>query len=319
MYLLVLKQLAIMALIVVGGFIFAKITKAGQTEQKFLSKLLLYFVNPCLVISSFNLDFDAVKLRQFGFVAFISLIIHGVMICVALLCTLRRKHENGAHGDLVSIDRVATVFTNCGFVGIPLIRGVFGDEGVFYLMGYLVIFNVFLWTYGYYQMCGTVNLKKIITNPNIIAVILGIIIFCMPFKLPFFIIKPISMIGDLNTATSMILIGILFADFKLPKDSTGKAWAMQLTWVTVCRLVICVAVNILVLFAASKIFANMADIRMMLFVILICSACPSATSVPSLSVLFNKNVSYASLVVSISSLFCIFTVPTFVAIAEMIM
>ena len=94
---------------------------------------------------------------------------------------------------------------------------------------------------------------------------------------------------------------------------------MQLTWVTVCRLVICVAVNILVLFAASKIFANMADIRMMLFVILICSACPSATSVPSLSVLFNKNVSYASLVVSISSLFCIFTVPTFVALAEMIM
>ena len=316
MYLLVLKQLCIMALIVIGGFIFARITKAGQTEQKFLSKLLLYFVNPCLVISSFNLDFDALKLKQFGFVAFISLIIHGVMICVAVLCTLRGKRKQG---DFVSIDRVATVFTNCGFVGIPLIRGVFGDEGVFYLMGYLVIFNVFLWTYGYYQMSGTINLKKIITNPNIIAVVLGIIIFCMPFKLPFFIIKPISMIGDLNTATSMILLGILFADFKLPKDSTGKSWTLHLAGVTVLRLVVCVAVNLLVLFAASKLFAGMADLRMMLFVVLICSACPSATSVPSLSVLFNKNVSYASLVVSISSLFCIFTVPTFVAIAELIM
>jgi predicted permease len=168
-------------------------------------------------------------------------------------------------------------------------------------------------------MCGSINLKKIITNPNIIAVVVGIIIFCMPFTLPYFIIKPISMIGDLNTATSMILLGILFADFKIPKAEGNKSWLLHLTKVTLLRLVVCVAVNLLVLVGVYMLCKNMADIRMMLFVILICSACPSATSVPSLSVLFNKNVSYASLVVSVSSLFCIFTVPTFVALAELIM
>ncbi len=316
MYILVLKQLSIMALIVIGGFIFAKSFKIGETEQKFLSKLLLYFINPCLVISSFNLEFNSLKLRQFGFVALISLLIHCVMILVAFTTIGRGKNKGGT---FVSIERVATVFTNCGFVGIPLIRGVFGDAGVFYLMGYLVIFNILLWTYGYYQMCGSINLKKIITNPNIIAVVVGIVIFCMPFTLPYFIIKPISMIGDLNTATSMILLGILFADFKIPKAEGNKSWLLHLTKVTLLRLVVCVAVNLLVLFGVYMLCKNMADIRMMLFVILICSACPSATSVPSLSVLFNKNVSYASLVVSVSSLFCIFTVPTFVALAELIM
>jgi len=315
MYLLVLKQLLIMALIVIGGFIFAKAFKVGDREEKFLSKLLLYFINPCLVISSFNLDYNALKLKQFLFVAAISLIIHGVMICIAFLTIGRGKHKGGA---FVSIDRVATVFTNCGFVGIPLIRGVFGDEGVFYLMGYLVIFNLLLWTYGYYQMCGTINLKKIILNPNILAVLFGIIIFCLPFKLPYFLIKPISMIGDLNTATSMILIGILFADFKLPKENTSRSWLLQLTKVTLLRLVLCVIINLLVLFGVYLLCGNMADIKMMLFVILICSACPSATSVPSLSVLFEKNVSYASLIVSVSSLFCIFTLPTFVALAELL-
>jgi len=315
MYLLVLKQLVIMALIVIAGFIFAKAFKVGDREEKFLSKLLLYFINPCLVISSFNLDFNALKLKQFAFVALISFLIHCVMIFLAFITIGRGKNKAAS---FVSIERVAVVFTNCGFVGIPLIRGVFGDEGVFYLMGYLVIFNLLLWTYGYYQMCGTVNLKKIITNPNIIAVLLGIIIFCLPIKLPFFVIKPISMIGDLNTATSMILIGVLFADFKLPKENGSKVWFLHLTKVTLIRLVLCVAVNLLVLFGVYLLFGNMADIKMMLFVILICSACPSATSVPSLSVLFEKNVSYASLVVSVSSLFCIFTLPTFVALGELL-
>ena len=199
MYLLVMKQLITMLLIVLSGFIFAKCFKVGDKEQKFLSKMLLYFINPCLVVSSFNLEFDALKLKQLGFVAAISLIVHGLMILVGLLFTLSK---NEAKRDLNILDRVGTAFTNCGFVGIPLIRGVFGDEGVFYLMGYLIIFNLLIWTYGYHQLSGTINLKKIITNPNIIAVCIGLVIFCLPVTLPEFIAKPVSMIGDLNTATS---------------------------------------------------------------------------------------------------------------------
>ena len=162
MYLLVIRQLVTMAFIVAAGFCFAKIIKAGDTEQKFLSKLLLYFVNPCLVLSSFNLDYDVLKLKQFLFMVAVSLVLHFVMILTAL-AVIRSKKEVSSYDRL---DRIGVVFTNCGFVGIPLIRGVFGDEGVFFLMGYLVVFNVLLWTYGYYQVSGNINLKKIITNPN---------------------------------------------------------------------------------------------------------------------------------------------------------
>lgn len=314
MFYLVLKQLLTMMFIVIGGFICAKAFKIGEAEEKFMSKLLLYFINPCLVITSFNLEFDALKLKQFGFVALVSLVIHGVMVLVAILTTLSK---NPKKVEFKSIDRVATVFTNCGFVGIPLIRGVFGDEGVFYLMGYLVIFNVLLWTYGYYQMSGTINLKKLIVNPNILAVIFGILIFCSPWQLPAFIARPISMIGDINTAASMILIGILFADFKLP-EGESKLVILQLIKITFVRLVLCVAVNLLVLYPIYLLFGKIPDIKTMIFVTMICSACPSATSVPSLSCIFDKNTSYASLVVSISSLFCILSVPAFVALGELL-
>lgn len=329
MYLLVMKQLITMLLIVLSGFIVARCFKVGDKEQKFLSKMLLYFINPCLVVSSFNLEFDALKLKQLGFVAAISLIVHGLMILVGLLFTLSKDE---AKRDLNILDRVGTAFTNCGFVGIPLIRGVFGDEGVFYLMGYLIIFNLLIWTYGYHQLSGTINLKKIITNPNIIAVCIGLVIFCLPVTLPEFIAKPVSMIGDLNTATSMILLGMLFADFKKPEGgqakTSGAYFVFRIAKFSAVRLVVCAIVNLIFLMlifkgvSALQNFAclgNTDAMRMMIFVTLICSMCPAATSISSLACVFDKDTSYASLMVTITSVVCMVTIPMFVALAEKIM
>lgn len=336
MFILVFKQLTIMLIIGVCGFAFGKIFKCGETEQKFLSKLLLYFINPCMVFNTFNRDFDSEKLMHFLFVLGIAFVIHFVMIFVAFFCS---KSRDAGQKDYNEIDRIAMVFTNCGFVGIPLINGVFGDEGVFYLMGYLVVFNVLLWTYGYYQIGGKVKIVKIITNPNIIAVVLGILIFCLPFKLPQFIQKPLSMIAETNTAMAMILIGLLFSSFKLPekdeaKDSESiqpagktltdtaaagkKIFIRRVIREVLVRLVLLSVINLGIVFAVYKIFPNMPDIRLIVFVVYICSMCPTATSVPSLACVFDKDASYASLLVPLTSLGCIVTIPAFVALAELV-
>lgn len=321
MFLLVLKQLAIMLIIGVCGFIFGKIFKCGDSEQKFLSKLLLYFINPSMVLNSFNRSFDSAKLIRFVFVVGIAFVIHFVMIGFAFLFS---KAKDPRQKDYNEIDRVAMVFTNCGFVGIPLINGVFGDEGVFYLMGYLVVFNVLLWTYGYYQIGGRVSIKKIITNPNIIAVFLGIVIFCMPAKIPEFIEKPLSMIAETNTAMAMILIGLLFSSFKLPEpkgtESTApsdrRIFVRRVIREVFVRLVFLSVINFGLIFAVYKLFPSMPDITLIVFVLYICSMCPTATSVPSLACVFDKDSSYASLLVPLTSLGCIITIPSFVALAE---
>ncbi len=303
MYVLVMKQLITMCLIALGGFIFAKIFKVEDSQQKVLSKLLLYFINPFMVVKSFNLEFNSDKLVQLGFVFAVALVIHLIMILIGFFSSKEQ------------VDRLVVCFTNCGFIGIPLIRGVFGDEGVFYLMGYLVVFNITIWTYGYYIMCGSINLKKIITNPNIIAVIIGIAIFCSPWTLPEIIARPVIMIGDTNTAMSMLLIGILLANFK-PSD--GKLYALKIAKVSLFRHVVCALVNIGVLFVVWKLFPNMPDCRTLLFVVLICSMCPAATTIPGLAVLFNRDETYASLTVSFTSVLCMFFLPVFVALAELI-
>lgn len=343
MYILVIKQLGTMLFIVLAGFIFAKAFKFKENEQKFVSKFLLYLINPCLIFTSFDKEFNLLKLKQLLIVIFISLIIHLVMILIATIFTLTKNPQKKTY---VGVNRLAIIFTNCGFIGIPLINGIFGDDGVFFLMGYLVIFNIVLWTYGYFQMSASVNFKKIITNPNVLAVLLGILIFCLPFRIPQFISKPIGMIGSLNTPTAMILIGMLFANFSIKKPAEvtlnakptvvaeklavneeksaeteklalgGKNYIFMLAKTIFLRLVLCSFVNLAILFVCYKIIHKIPDSRLMIFVIFISSLCPTATSVPSLACIFEKDSTYASFLVSLSSLFCIISVPLFVALAE---
>ena len=310
MYVTVLNQLIVMALIALAGFIFAKAVKVTEKEEKFLSKLLLYFINACLIVDSFNIDYDAEKFRRFLFSGFAALLVHLVLILVAFLIT----HSKNSNRSYDHIDRIAMVFTNNGFIGIPLIKGIFGSSGVFYLMGYLSVFNILVWTYGLFQMSGTISLKKIIKNPVIISVLTGLVLFFMPFTLPTQIATPLSMIGSCNSALAMILIGVLFADFHF-----SSKYTVRLIKAVLGRLLLCPFIALLIIFAIWKMNPNVSDARTILFVVLICASCPAATTVPGLAALFDKDAAYASLTVSLSSLLCIFSVPAFVALAEQLL
>jgi hypothetical protein len=123
------------------------------------------------------------------------------------------------------------------------------------------------------------------------------------------------MIGDTNTAVSMILIGILLANFK-PADS--KKYALKIVRVSLLRHVVCALLNIGILYVIYKLFPNVPACRLLLFVVLICSMCPAATTIPGFAVLFNRDETYASLIISFTSVLCMLFLPLFVALAEQI-
>ena len=312
MYLLVIKQLLIMLIIAGASFGFSKAFKFGKTEQQFTSKMLLLFVNPCLILSHFDIDFDAEKLKAFGIVTVLAIIAHFAMFAVALIFARSKNEEDKS---LDCLDKLAAVLTNCGFIGIPLIQGVLGDQGVFYLLAYITVFNVFTWTVGYFLMAGKINFKKIITNPNIICVIIGFIIFCLPFKLPEIISKPVHMIGSMNTPFAMILIGMLFATFNW---ESAKIYAKRLVKVLLLRHVASGILMFLIVFAAYRLLEFIPDIRTICYVVYIASMCPVAASVSGMAVLFDKDESYAALLCMATSVICIISLPLFVALSELV-
>jgi malate permease and related proteins len=314
MYFLVFKQLIIMMLIAALSFIFSRKNKFGEAESQFLSKVLLFFINPCLIINAFNMPYDAQKMKRLVFVIFVCI---GVHLLLTLVATAAVHSKNEAGRMLDGLDRIGVVFTNSGFIGIPLVNGVFGQSGVFYLMGYIVVFNVYLWIYGEYLMTGRINWKKVVTNPNVIAVAAGILLFCLPFTLPEIIAKPLSLIADLNTALSMILLGLLFAGFHKPAG--GASYVPRVIKVSVIRLIVSSFVILAFLYAVYRLFPGVADLRKMIFVIYIASLCPVGMSASTFACVFNKDASYTSLIVSVTSVLCIVTVPLFVKLAELLL
>ncbi len=313
MYLLVIKQLVIMLLIALCAFFVTKKFKFGVTEQQFVSKMLLFVVNPCLVLNNFNIDFDAEKFKSFGFAFVLSIIIHLVMVLISVIFC-RTKSDLESEKSLDGLDRIASFMSNCAFIGIPLINGVIGSEGVFYLLSFIAVFNIFLWTFGYALVGGKINLVRIITNPNILCVIFGIILFCLPFKLPEIISLPLEYIGSMNTAMAMILLGMLFATFK---KSSESSYTKRIIRVCIVKFVIIALVTFLIVFGTYKLFPDFKDIRIICYVILIAAICPTGMSVSSMAVLLKKDDSYAALLCIITSLLSIFTLPITIALSEM--
>lgn len=310
MHFLVMKQFVIMIIIAAAGFIITRAFKFGKTEQNYVSTTLLYFINPCLIIDHFNIEFDASRLKSFAFATCLSIVVHLLMMAFAVLIFRSKTEEEKA---LDCLDRTAAVFTNCGFIGIPLIHGVLGTEGVFYLLAYVAVFNVMLWTLGYALIAGKPNAKKIITNPNILCVLIGIVIFCLPFKIPEIIATPIKLIGGMNTATAMILLGMLFANFKCKNIQRRAFRVIRLCFV---RHILFAFVALLVVFFATKCFPKINDLKMICTVVYIAALCPVGMSVSSMAVIFDRDESYSALLCLCTSIISVITLPASVALAE---
>ena len=67
------------------------------------------------------------------------------------------------------MELVALMYSNCGFIGIPMAQGIFGAEGVFYMTAYEAMANFLLWSHGVIVMSGKSDiesLKKVFTSPT---------------------------------------------------------------------------------------------------------------------------------------------------------
>lgn len=103
---------------------------------------------------------------------------------LAHLCSYKKKTPD------LAVERVSSIYSNCAFMCIPLINGIYGSEGVLYLTAYLTFFNVLIWTHGLMTMKGErdfSSLVKALISPSVIAVVVGLICYLTNVRLPKFL------------------------------------------------------------------------------------------------------------------------------------
>ena len=298
----VFVQVLILFIFMGFGFVGEKKKLISTEGSKVISDIILYFVTPCLIINSLNIKFDSDKLSGLliCLVAFFVIQIASVL----LVCLLFRKDHISTR-----VLRFAVVFSNVGYMGLPLQKAVLGDEGVFYGSVCVAAFNVFVWTYGIICMSGDkkqMSVKKLILNPGIIAVTIGIVLFLFSLKLPSPISSAIGSMASLNTPLAMMVIGFNLARSNLLSALKDK----RVYLVSFLRLVFIPLVSLFVLWALG--------LRGTLLVsVIIATSAPVAAATTVFSVKYGADTELSVKLVAFTTLLSIFTMSAIVALAQL--
>ena len=125
-----------------------------------------------------------------------------------------------------SILQYATLVNNAAFLGLPIISSVLGDEGLLLATVFIIPNRIFMWTAGISIFSDTSDkkqaFKKILLNPCIIAVFLGIIRSVAGISLPAFLESALPGLGNNTTPLSMMLVGTMMTALTL---KSFKDWS----------------------------------------------------------------------------------------------
>ncbi|ETY73347.1 AEC family transporter [Lactiplantibacillus fabifermentans] len=300
------SQIILMFILMLVGLMINKLGFMHAQTSTDLTNILLYVVSPCLIIKAFEQTFSADRLQMLGRVIIGILIIYILMIIVTQLVFKRVTDPN-----LRRIMRYGSVYSNAGFMGIPLTSSLFGSTGVFFAVASLAAFNIFSWTHGISLFTGNQgsrrdNFKQIILNPNIIAIIVGLLLFVSSLHLPTIANSAITYVSSINTPLSMIVIGNSLADVKFSRKTFDK----RLWWVLLLR-------NFLFPYLAIVVLQLMGITGVPLFTTVLMAACPVAGIVVLFTLKVHGEPGPAVTLMSISTILSVVSIPLVFALVSL--
>lgn len=303
-FLTVAQQVLILFILIAVGYVCGKVRFLTPVTSKNLTNIVLYFVTPCVVIDAFQREFNAEMLLNLGVTTLCALGIHLISILIVTL-VFRDKDKSA-----VCVLRFGTVFSNCGFMSIPLQSALLGSDGVFYGAAFVAVFNLVLWSYGLVCMGGSaksITPKKLILNPGVIGVAVGFLLFVFSVQLPEVIGAPVSYLAALNTPLPMIIIGFYLSNTDIIKALKNK------------RQYISIALRLVVIPLLSLFVMWLCGVRgVVLVACVIAASAPVAAATTMFAAKFDRNTSLSVNLVSISTILSIITMPLVVGFAQVL-
>ena len=204
--LLLTEQLTVLFLMMGCGFVLVKSKIVKSRDSKTLSLISVYLIMPCVIINAFQIDYSKEIQDGFLLALFSAVIIH---LLLFLICGILGKFLN-----LTSVEKASLIYSNAGNLIIPLVTSVLGSEWVIYSSGFMCVQTLLLWTHAQSIMQGKTefNWKKILQNVNLIAIVVGIILFFFHIKLPVILSDTINSLASLIGPVSMIMLGMLLTE-----------------------------------------------------------------------------------------------------------
>lgn len=303
--LLLAEQIIALFLMGLVGYIVVKSGKLTEDDSKIISNVVVYICSPCVIIDAFQINFTADKLKGLLLAGGAAILVHILLIGGGRLLS-RGLHLNG-------VEKASVEYSNAGNLIVPLVAATLGKEWVFYTTAYIVVQTVLIWTHGQSVICQgqEKDYKKILLNPNIIAIVIGLFLFALGIRLPGVFAQCVSAFGDMIGPASMMVVGMIIGGVNL-------LWVFrQKRPYLICflRLVFFPVITAL-LFVFSGMARMHGDAEYILLVVLLAASAPAAVMVTQLAQIHGRDAKYASVINVMSVIFCIVTMPLMVFFYE---
>ena len=296
------SRLGTIALIIALGLFLGKIKWISHKTNGQLVNLLLMVFMPAALFSAFPDTYSDQSLSLF-FSGFLG----GIVVNVALIIASKVIFNKWFYKrELRYESQFALIFNNATFLGYPIIATTFGEVGLIPYCGFIVVFNIALFSYGVWLFERKLSwrlVRNTLLNPNIIAVILGMILFLANFQLPGFINDGVSFVGSATTPLSLICIGFMLSHADVRK--LIRKW----------RLFVTAAVQLIV--GPTMTYFLLLALHFPTEVVVVCTliqALPTATSLGLFAKKYGGNDIESSELVAVSTLMSVVTLPVMISI-----
>ncbi|MBV4438546.1 AEC family transporter [Clostridium tyrobutyricum] len=300
--LIVFRQIIILFLIIGVGYYASKKGIIDEKMNKGLSDFIVRITLPLLILSSFKGNYSPDMMSTIIKILIFTVLIFIFSIIISNLLNI--KISRGKK----SVAVFTGIFSNCGFIGFSILNIVYGQKGILYASIFNLVYNLFVWTFGiriFVKKTDENILKKVLVNPNIISVFIGLILIVFSISIPSILESFCTAVGGMTTPLSMIVIGSILTQVEIKKIFKD----LSLYYISLLRLLI-IPLLIYLILTLLKVDSLVKSI------IVISEAMPAATLCPILAQSYGGNVKYASQAVFITTLVSIITIPLVITLLK---
>lgn len=282
-------------LFIIAGYVLTRIGTITPAGRKSLSDLLINFILPSNIICSFQINLTGEILSSVFLMIAVSL---GVQLFYLIISRFIYPGQNRAR---LACLRYATVCSNAGFLGIPIIGGLYGPMGTLLTSVVLIPQRVVMWSAGLSLFTTTDSksvIKKLLTHPCIVAVFIGFALMlggnpALPQPLQ----KALSGASSCNTCMSMLVIGSILAGAEHIDLKDGMMW-----WYSLARL-------LLIPLAVFVLLLPLPIDPMIRGVMVLASGMPAGSTTAILATKYDGDAPFASCLIFLSTLLSLITLP----------
>lgn len=283
-----------MFLLVAVGFYIRKKGIVNTEGRMNMIDLCLNITLPFNVLYSFLRTWDWDLFIACGMILLLSVGFNAISVFFSAI--LYKKQEENKQKSL----KYGTIISNSGFLGNPMVEGIYGSDGLLYAALFMLPVRIVMWTIGmavFLKGRKDKLWKNVLTHPCIVAIYLGVLLMVSGVQLPTFVEKTITGISNCNTPLSMMLIGMMLAEVN-PKGLIDKT----MVFYTAIRLLAIPAV----VFGITALLPIDAMLR---GITVIMAGMPAPITTALLSAKYGGDEKYATGMIFLSTILSLITLP----------